>query len=175
MSFGTACAVKDPWHTDTRSASDALGAARVLNAPLEATAPLHGNCAGISKSTDERGFHTYQRPEGKSGGHGVGWSEVPRYEFKIPDGWEEVPVNVFDLGGTEVSSHHSMGVGSLCGHQLSASCPCRALSIRCSHSRPPAEEASIDNAGTHIAQALRWPVRYHCEFLLTFVADRPAV
>ena len=24
----------------------------------------------------------YQRPEGKSGGHGVGWSEIPRYKFK---------------------------------------------------------------------------------------------
>lgn len=42
------------------------------------------------------------RPEGKSGGHGVGWSEVPRYEFKIPAGWEETPVSIADLGGTEV-------------------------------------------------------------------------
>lgn len=42
------------------------------------------------------------RPEGKSGGHGVGWSEVPRYSFKVPAGWEETPVSIADLGGTEV-------------------------------------------------------------------------
>ena len=45
---------------------------------------------------------TYTRPEGKSGGHGVGWSEIPRYTFKVPQGWQESPVSIADLGGTEV-------------------------------------------------------------------------
>ncbi len=45
---------------------------------------------------------TYTRPEGKSGGHGVGWSEIPRYSFKVPQGWQESPVSIADLGGTEV-------------------------------------------------------------------------
>ena len=45
---------------------------------------------------------TYQRPEGKSGGHGVGWSEIPRYKLRVPTGWEETPVSIADLGGTEV-------------------------------------------------------------------------
>jgi hypothetical protein len=40
--------------------------------------------------------------QGKSGGHGVGWSEMPRYTFKVPPGWEETPVSIADLGGTEV-------------------------------------------------------------------------
>lgn len=38
---------------------------------------------GLSKEKDEAGFHTYRRPEGKSGGHGVGWSEIPVYTFKV--------------------------------------------------------------------------------------------
>lgn len=58
--------------------------------------------AGLSQLPDEDGYYTYLRPEGKSGGHGVGWSEIPRYSFKVPDGWEEVPVSIADLGGTEV-------------------------------------------------------------------------
>lgn len=60
-------------------------------------------CAGLSTEPDADGFYTYKRPEGKSGGHGVGWSEIPQYSFKIPDGWEEEPVSIADLGGTEVN------------------------------------------------------------------------
>lgn len=60
--------------------------------------------AGVSRDADDEGFYTYTRPEGKSGGHGVGWSEIPRYRFKIPEGWEERPVSIADLGGTEVNS-----------------------------------------------------------------------
>ncbi len=37
-----------------------------------------------------------------AGGHGVGWTEVERYKFKVPQGWEEVPVSIADLGGTEI-------------------------------------------------------------------------
>ena len=60
--------------------------------------------AGISGTADEEGFLQYQRPEGKSGGHGVGWSEIPRYKFRVPAGWEETPVSIADLGGTEVTT-----------------------------------------------------------------------
>ena len=62
----------------------------------------HVSLAGVSKVADDLGYLTYQRPEGKSGGHGVGWSEIPRYSFKLPPGWEETPVSIADLGGTEV-------------------------------------------------------------------------
>lgn len=41
---------------------------------------------------------------GAIGGHGVGWSEIPRYAFDLPEGWSETPVSIADLGGTEVSS-----------------------------------------------------------------------
>ena len=58
--------------------------------------------AGISGVPDKDGFLQYQRPEGKSGGHGVGWSEIPRYKFRVPVGWEDTPVSIADLGGTEV-------------------------------------------------------------------------
>lgn len=61
-----------------------------------------GRIPGLSTNPDVDGFFTYTRPEGKSGGHGVGWSEIPRYSFKIPDGWQEEPVSIADLGGTEI-------------------------------------------------------------------------
>ena len=38
---------------------------------------------GVAGPPDEEGYVMYQRPEGKSGGHGVGWSEIPRYKFKV--------------------------------------------------------------------------------------------
>lgn len=57
---------------------------------------------GLTPEPDADGYFTYTRPEGKSGGHGVGWSEVPRYTFKVPEGWQETPVSIADLGGTEV-------------------------------------------------------------------------
>lgn len=48
------------------------------------------------------GWRTYRRPDEKSGGHGVGWSPIIPYSFKVPDGWEETPVSIADLGGTEI-------------------------------------------------------------------------
>ena len=36
------------------------------------------------------GLRTYRRPDGKSGGHGVGWSPMAPYSFKVPQDWEEV-------------------------------------------------------------------------------------
>jgi hypothetical protein len=59
-------------------------------------------CVGLSKEADDLGYYTYVRPEAKQGGHGVGWSELPQYEFKVPAGWDETPVSIADLGGTEV-------------------------------------------------------------------------
>ena len=58
--------------------------------------------AGVTSKPDSEGYFTYTRPEGKQGGHGVGWSELPRYSFKVPPGWKETPVSIADLGGTEV-------------------------------------------------------------------------
>lgn len=61
-----------------------------------------GRVPGLSTTPDEEGFFTYIRPEGKSGGHGVGWSEIPPYSFRVPEGWTEEPVSIADLGGTEI-------------------------------------------------------------------------
>lgn len=41
----------------------------------------------------QTGWKTYRRPDDKSGGHGVGWSPIIPYIFKVPDGWEEVIVS----------------------------------------------------------------------------------
>lgn len=76
-----------------------LSSQRQANAIQGSTA---GRIPGISPEPDEAGFYTYTRPEGKSGGHGVGWSEIPRYSFKVPEGWQETPVSIADLGGTEI-------------------------------------------------------------------------
>jgi hypothetical protein len=66
-----------------------------------------GRLPGLSKDVDAEGFRSYRRPEGKSGGHGVGWSEIPRYSFRLPDGWEETPVSIADLGGTEIDLRYA--------------------------------------------------------------------
>lgn len=73
--------------------------------------PSRPAAAGISSTPDADGLYAYVRPEGKSGGHGVGWSEVPQYSFKVPAGWEETPVSIADLGGTEVISPLSRARG----------------------------------------------------------------
>ncbi|KAK8572248.1 hypothetical protein V6N13_047860 [Hibiscus sabdariffa] len=62
---------------------------------------LAGRIPGLSEP-DEQGWSTYRRPDDKSGGHGVGWSPIIPYSFKVPQGWEEVPVSIADLGGTEI-------------------------------------------------------------------------
>jgi len=75
-----------------------------ISAPLPAAAVqglTAGRIPGLS-APDKDGFMRYTRPEGKSGGHGVGWSEIPRYTFKVPQGWDEKPVSIADLGGTEI-------------------------------------------------------------------------
>ena len=60
----------------------------------------------------------YTRPAGKSGGHGIGWTQFAPYTFVLPRecGFEEVPVSIADLGGTELDlrfespSHGSIAV-----------------------------------------------------------------
>jgi len=95
----------------------AAAAVPCLSAPGPAAAIqgiTAGRLPGVSKDTDAEGFLTYQRPEGKSGGHGVGWSEIPRYSFKLPEGWEETPVSIADLGGTEIDLRYaSKGQGDV--------------------------------------------------------------
>ncbi|KAK4352578.1 hypothetical protein RND71_028096 [Anisodus tanguticus] len=75
---------------------------------------LAGRVPGLSEPDEEvnvhlnkdkiaqAGWRTYRRPDDKSGGHGVGWSPMDPYSFSVPDKWEEVPVSIADLGGTEI-------------------------------------------------------------------------
>lgn len=62
---------------------------------------LAGRIPGLSEP-DEEGWRTYRRPDDKSGGHGVGWSPIIPYAFSVPEDWDEVPVSIADLGGTEI-------------------------------------------------------------------------
>ncbi|MBA0738118.1 hypothetical protein Gogos_011526 [Gossypium gossypioides] len=62
---------------------------------------LAGRIPGLSEP-DEQGWRTYRRPDDKSGGHGVGWSPIIPYSFSVPQDFEEVPVSIADLGGTEI-------------------------------------------------------------------------
>ncbi|XP_047322344.1 psbP domain-containing protein 4, chloroplastic isoform X1 [Impatiens glandulifera] len=62
---------------------------------------LAGRIPGLSEP-DQQGWRTYRRPDEKSGGHGVGWSPIIPYYFQVPENWEEVPVSIADLGGTEI-------------------------------------------------------------------------
>ncbi|CAK9206796.1 unnamed protein product [Sphagnum troendelagicum] len=67
---------------------------------------LAGRIPGLS-APDVNGLRTYRRPDAKSGGHGVGWSPMTPYTFKVPQDWEEVPVSIADLGGTEIDLRFS--------------------------------------------------------------------
>ncbi|XP_058786843.1 psbP domain-containing protein 4, chloroplastic [Vicia villosa] len=62
---------------------------------------LAGRIPGLSEP-DKEGWRTYRRPDEKSGGHGVGWSPIIPYTFSVRQEWEEVPVSIADLGGTEI-------------------------------------------------------------------------
>ena len=46
----------------------------------------------------------YLRPDGKSGGHGIGWSEITPYRFQTYEGWEEIPVSIADPEGAEIDA-----------------------------------------------------------------------
>jgi hypothetical protein len=65
-----------------------------------------GRVPGLAPA-DADGVRRYTRPEGKSGGHGVGWSEITPYTFDTYEGWEEVPVSIADPGGTELDAKFS--------------------------------------------------------------------
>lgn len=64
----------------------------------------------MNTELDNEGFFVYERPQDKSGGHGVGWTEIPRYSFRIPPGWEEMPVSIADPGGAEVTRSHFLNL-----------------------------------------------------------------
>ncbi|VFQ89191.1 unnamed protein product [Cuscuta campestris] len=69
---------------------------------------LAGRVPGLSEP-DEQGWRTYRRPDDKSGGHGIGWSPIIPYTFAVPQDWEEVPVSIADLGGTEIDLRFASG------------------------------------------------------------------
>ena len=58
---------------------------------------------GLSQ-VDSTGERVYLRPRGKSGGHGVGWSEITPYKFTTCAGWDEKPVSIADPDGTEIDA-----------------------------------------------------------------------
>eukprot|EP00873_Tetraselmis_striata_P023051 jgi/Tetstr1/443315/TSEL_031330.t1 len=66
-----------------------------------------GRVPGLTPVPGREGYQQYLRPEGKSGGHGIGWSEIPQYRFTVPEGWEEKAVSIADLGGTEIDIRFS--------------------------------------------------------------------
>lgn len=73
-----------------------------LSLPEEAQAVqglTAGRIPGLSPDPELPNVQVYVRPDGKSGGHGVGWSEIPQYQFRVPETWAEVPVSIADLGG----------------------------------------------------------------------------
>jgi hypothetical protein len=43
-----------------------------------------GRIPGVSPDPELPGVQIYKRPAGKSGGHGVGWSEIPQVPFGLP-------------------------------------------------------------------------------------------
>ncbi|KAK1312406.1 hypothetical protein QJS10_CPA07g00362 [Acorus calamus] len=38
---------------------------------------------------DQPGWRIYQRPDENSGGHGVGWSPIIPYKFKVSQDWDD--------------------------------------------------------------------------------------
>ncbi|WRX30724.1 PsbP [Theobroma cacao] len=70
--------------------------------PLRPSLIEPGPAASAFKRCAQTGWRTYRRPDDKSGGHGVGWSPIIPYAFSVPQEWEEVPVSIADLGGTEI-------------------------------------------------------------------------
>ena len=62
-----------------------------------------GRVPGFAKA-DTNGFRVYTRPEAKSGGHGVGWSEITPYSFQANESLRETPVSIADPAGTEIDA-----------------------------------------------------------------------
>lgn len=69
-----------------------------------------GRIPGLSPDPELPNVQVYVRPDGKSGGHGVGWSEIPQYQFRVPETWGEVPVSIADLGGANLCFHLKFAV-----------------------------------------------------------------
>ena len=88
----------------TATSAAALAAWQQTSPAMAIQGLTAGRIPGVTGPNAD-GYYTYQRPEGKSGGHGVGWSEVRRYSFSLPAGWDETPVSIADLGGTEVNKY----------------------------------------------------------------------
>ena len=85
-------------------AATSAGADFVYPQPASAVMGMTaGRVPGLAPA-DKDGIRRYTRPEGKSGGHGVGWSEITPYSFDVYEGWEETPVSIADPGGTEIDA-----------------------------------------------------------------------
>lgn len=89
---------------DLLSSAAMLGSTLITSeTPVQAVqGSVPGRIPGLSETVDEEGFRWYVRPEGKQGNHGIGWSELPQYGFRVPDGWKEIPVSIADPGGAEI-------------------------------------------------------------------------
>jgi hypothetical protein len=83
----------------------AAGADLILPQPAQAVMGMTaGRVPGLAPA-DKNGVRRYTRPEGKSGGHGVGWTEITPYTFDVYEGWEEIPVSIADpVGGGNQSA-----------------------------------------------------------------------
>jgi|TARA_X000000368_G_scaffold20033_1_gene15727 hypothetical protein len=64
---------------------------------------IAGRVPGFGKVGSD-GSMWYTRPEAKSGGHGIGWTDITPYSLKLREGWEEVAVSIADPGGTEIDT-----------------------------------------------------------------------
>ena len=81
-----------------------LAALSADNRPAGAVGSVAGRLPGLAPEPGalDGVMNRYTRPAGKSGGHGIGWSEFRPYTFTVPADWEEVAVSIADLGGTEL-------------------------------------------------------------------------
>jgi len=115
---GVAAALQSVLATRRALLTTLAASAATLALPTPPAAAIQGLTAGripgLAPTPSPDGTFLYTRPEGKSGGHGVGWSVIPKYRFSVPPGWEETPVSIADLGGTEIDLRYgSKAQGSL--------------------------------------------------------------
>ena len=73
------------------SRRELLAAGAVLLAGASSSGEAHavqgltaGRIPGLGPDPEMEGMNLYQRPAGKSGGHGVGWSEIPKVRAREP-------------------------------------------------------------------------------------------
>ena len=79
---------------------------------------IAGRVPGFGKVGSD-GSMWYTRPEAKSGGHGIGWTDITPYSLKLREGWEEVQ--------GQASAVEWRDLGSLRDHQRQESvsyCEC---------------------------------------------------